>query len=366
MSRPLQHGLSFLPDLRAGHDASAADYFDLVLALSALADEAGLSHVKMTEHYLDPYGGYCPSPLAFLAAVASRTSRVRLMTGCLLPAFHHPVQLAAETAMVDALSRGRLDVGVARAYLPYEFDALGIDLDTSRDRFDATVDAVTRLWSGRPCTEDTPFFAFSDAVSQPPPTQPGGPPIWVAAVMTPQSFVDAGRKGRGLLVTPSISPMTRMSELVASYRDAFVPARPGDRSRVLASLPLHVGPSDEAACRVADPRLQHYLDVWGAAARAWSTRSSRDYRGYTGIVRAIAATTPASMRSVGGAVVGSAATVVERIGQLQDVLDVDGFLWQVDFGAVDPTTARDGVDRFLADVLPHVQDVPSPREGAAP
>src|SRR6185312_9074176 len=106
--------------------------------------EAGFDYVKMTEHYLGNYGGYCPSPLTFLAAVAGQTSRIRLMTGCVLPAFHHPVQLAAHTAMLDALSGGRLDVGFARAWLPYEFQALGVPLDSSRDRFEATIRAVLR------------------------------------------------------------------------------------------------------------------------------------------------------------------------------------------------------------------------------
>ena len=77
----MRHGLSFLPD--ADEDGiPAADYYDMVLDLSVLADDAGLTHVKMTEHYLRPYGGYCPSPLTFLAAVAARTTRIRLMTGC--------------------------------------------------------------------------------------------------------------------------------------------------------------------------------------------------------------------------------------------------------------------------------------------
>lgn len=113
----------------------------------------------MTEHYMDPYGGYCADPLAFLSAVAAQTSRVRLMTGGIQASFHHPIQLAARTAQLDALSHGRLEVGFARAFLPYEFDAFGVDMDTSTERFRGTVDAVVRLWTGRQVSEDTPSSA---------------------------------------------------------------------------------------------------------------------------------------------------------------------------------------------------------------
>ena len=142
----MDFGLSFLPDSNATVK-SASDYFSDAITLCILADKCGMKTVKMTEHYLHPYGGYCPSPLMFLSAVASVTKNIRLMTGCILPAFHHPIQIAATTSMLDALSAGRLDVGFARAYLPYEFEALNVNIDESRERFVETVSAVTKLWT---------------------------------------------------------------------------------------------------------------------------------------------------------------------------------------------------------------------------
>ncbi|HSW70067.1 MAG TPA: LLM class flavin-dependent oxidoreductase [Gammaproteobacteria bacterium] len=112
----MKFGLSFLPDC-SPKDKSAIEYYKEALILCDLADKAGLHYIKMTEHYLHPYGGYCPSPLSFLCAVAARTSQIRLMTGCVLPAFHHPIQLAANVAMLDAISNGRADIGFARARL---------------------------------------------------------------------------------------------------------------------------------------------------------------------------------------------------------------------------------------------------------
>jgi len=93
----MEFGVSFYLIVGPGTMKPSA-YFASAFELATIADREGMASVKMTEHYLNPYGGYCPSPLSFLAAVAARTRRVRLITGCILPAFHHPIQIAAETA----------------------------------------------------------------------------------------------------------------------------------------------------------------------------------------------------------------------------------------------------------------------------
>ena len=82
-----------------------------------------------------PYGGYSPNPLIFLAAASQRTRTMRLVTGAVLPVFNHPLKLAGEIGMLDAISGGRLDVGFARAFLPHEFRRFGISPDESHARF---------------------------------------------------------------------------------------------------------------------------------------------------------------------------------------------------------------------------------------
>ncbi|MEZ0074776.1 LLM class flavin-dependent oxidoreductase [Planotetraspora sp. GP83] len=352
------HGLSLLPDCAPGTKAPD-DYFRDVLLLSRLADQGGMSHVKMTEHYLGAYGGYCPSPLAFLSAVAAATTRIRLMTGCVLPVFHHPVQLASEAAMVDAISGGRLDVGFARAYLPQEFDAFQVPLDGSRERFTATIDAVRRLWTEENVSVDTPFFRFEGVTALPRPVQRPHPPVWIAAVRSRSSFAWIGEQGYNLLVTPALTPLGEMSDHIAVYREAHADAGHAHRPQVVASLPLYVGDSDEEARRTADPLLRSYLDVWAAATDSWLSVASDDYRGYTGMSRAIRALDATSFRTMGSAVVGAPATVVDRVQEITEVLGADGFLWQMDFGAVPGQIAVASLERFLDKVLPSLSSVRS-------
>lgn len=93
-----------------------------------------LSHVRTVEHYFNPYGGYSPNPLVFLNAAAMCSRTARLITGAALPVFSHPLKLAAEIAMLDAISGGRLEVSFARVFLPHEFARFGISVHESRTR----------------------------------------------------------------------------------------------------------------------------------------------------------------------------------------------------------------------------------------
>src|SRR5207248_5053141 len=106
----MKFGLNFFPSFRAS-DYSTAEYFAQCLRLAERADQLGFNSVKTVEHYFFDYGGHSPNPVAFLSAVAARTRRIRPITGAVIPAFNHPVKLAAELAMLDNLSQGRLDAG---------------------------------------------------------------------------------------------------------------------------------------------------------------------------------------------------------------------------------------------------------------
>jgi alkanesulfonate monooxygenase SsuD/methylene tetrahydromethanopterin reductase-like flavin-dependent oxidoreductase (luciferase family) len=349
----VRFGVSFLPD-SAPQTKPATEYFNDVLRLSRMADEAGLDYVKMTEHYLHPYGGYCPSPLTFLAAVAAQTTRIRLMTGCVLPVFHHPVQLASNIAMVDAISSGRLEIGFARAYLPYEFRAMGVPMDGSRGRFEATIKAVSRLLGEERVTENTEYFSFEDATILPRPVQAPRPPFWIAAVKTPESFVRIGELGYGLLITPAGTTALDL-EHVRSYRESFRKHHGADaQPQVAISLPLYVGSTDAEARRIADPYLNEYLAVWTSALHAWDNATSSDYAGYTGFARQAATLTAKDCRAAGTAIVGSADHVADQIGQLHERVRPDVVLWQTDFGGLGGVDAVSSIEAFITDVLPQV------------
>ena len=350
----MQHGISFLPD-SDGSQLSAGEYYQGVLALSEIADQNGLESVKMTEHYLHPYGGFCPHPVSFLSAVAARTKRIRLMTGCILPAFHHPIQIASETSALDSLSNGRLDVGFARAYLPYEFDALGVDIDESRTRYVDTIEAVIRCWSSREATVRSPFFSFSNAHVLPDVLQKPHPPVWCAAVMSRESFAWIGERGFNLLVSCA-GTVGDLVERIAIYREARVGSsiESVSGSNVALSLPLLVRNSTDEARDLAEIYLARYIDVWASAADSWKMKTSAAYPGYSGMARGLREKSAESMISDCQALVGNPKEVIEKLRYLRDFLDVEYFLWQIDFGSQPFEVSARTLQLLIEDVIPVV------------
>ncbi|MHB1949118.1 MAG: LLM class flavin-dependent oxidoreductase [Gammaproteobacteria bacterium] len=350
----MQFGLSFLPDVSPA-EKSAQEYYAEVLQLCDLAESCGFDFIKMTEHYLHSYGGYCPSPLTFLSAVAARTRKIRLMTGCILPVFHHPLQIASTVAMVDALSSGRLEVGFARAYLPYEFQAFNIDMDQSRERFVAIIDAVKKLWTESNVSIESPFFKFHKANSLPMTVQKPYPPLWCAAVNARQSFSWIGERGYGLLITPPPGPIESLHNKITIYREAFYEKHgvANLKPRIALSLPICLDTDNARAITIGDRYLEKYMQVWSNAAESWSSKESSDYPGYTGLVNVLRANSPAKMRENGQALVGDPLKVIDSIKFIQSTLNVDMILLQIDYGGQPLSVAKNTLNLFIDNVRHH-------------
>src|SRR3954470_7559610 len=183
----MQFGVQFFPDVMPAQKSGEA-YFREALDLAEDADRLGFSHIRIVEHYFHYYGGYSPNPIVFLAAAAQRTRQARLVTRAVLPAFNHPLKLAGEIAMLDAISGGRLDVGFARAFLPHEFRRFGVLPDESVARFREGMEQIGLLLSRENVTHHGRFHTIENTTSLPRPTQRPRPKFYVAALNTPESF----------------------------------------------------------------------------------------------------------------------------------------------------------------------------------
>jgi alkanesulfonate monooxygenase SsuD/methylene tetrahydromethanopterin reductase-like flavin-dependent oxidoreductase (luciferase family) len=352
-----EYGISILPDT-GPQDRSPREYYANLLDVAGLTDELGLEYIKMTEHYLHPYGGYCPDPLAFLSAVAVRTGRVRLMTGGIQASFHHPIQLAAATAQLDAISGGRLDVGFARAFLPYEFDAFGVDMDTSTDRFRRTVDATVRLWTEPKVDEDGPFFRYSGVSSVPPPTQRAHPPVWTAALITRSSFQWIGESGYNLLVAsaPTREKAGQVKEMIDFYRSCFRGAEKnkGRRPKVAISIALMLADTDEEAQELGRTHLRRHWDTFAVAAGCWQDRSSASYQGYQEAM--VDKHRAGSSEDAGLAVLGGPAGALRQLREIRELLTPDVILFQIDYGQQPLATMRRTLELFARDVRPGLDE----------
>src|ERR1700752_4984543 len=226
----MEFGVQFFPAV--GPEQKPADqYWREALHLTGLAEQLGFANVRTVEPYCLSYGGYSPDPLIFLSAAAALTHSIRLVTGAVLPVFNNPLKLAGQIGMVDAISKGRLEVGFARAFLPHEFGRFGISMDESRARFDEGLEQVRLLLTEEDVTFRGRFHSFANVTSQPRPTQTPRPPFWIAALSTKESFKNAGRLGHHLMGIPIGG--AQMAELIKAYREAWKAAGHPGRGRVM-------------------------------------------------------------------------------------------------------------------------------------
>ncbi|HTE84039.1 MAG TPA: LLM class flavin-dependent oxidoreductase, partial [Dehalococcoidia bacterium] len=111
-----------------------------------MAEDLGYDSVWLAEHHFSSYG-YIPNPLLMAVKLAQVTRRVRLGTAVLVLPFWNPLRVAEDIAMTDQLTEGRLEVGVARGYQPYEFQRFGLKMDDNRERTDEALEVLLRALS---------------------------------------------------------------------------------------------------------------------------------------------------------------------------------------------------------------------------
>jgi alkanesulfonate monooxygenase SsuD/methylene tetrahydromethanopterin reductase-like flavin-dependent oxidoreductase (luciferase family) len=144
--------------------------------------------VWVTEHHLFE-DGYLTQPLTMLAAIASRTNRMRLGTAVVIAPLRPAVQIAEEAAVVDILSGGRLELGLGAGYRRPEFELFGADISRRYTTTSARVRELRAIWAGGKVT--------------PAPVQ-ARVPIWLG-FNGPQGARRAGLLGENLLsIEPSL------------------------------------------------------------------------------------------------------------------------------------------------------------------
>jgi len=312
----VEFGLQLFPSV-SPEQVSAQRYFDEALRLVALGEELGFTHARIVEHYFHRYGGYSPSPLLFLAAASQRTRTMRLITGAVLPVFNHPLKLAAEIGMLDGISGGRLEVGFARAFLPHEYARFGVSLDESRARFDEGLEIVRRLLEETDVAVNGRFHRFPATTSLPRPTQRPRPPFWIAALATDESFVNAGRRGHGVMAIPLAG--SEMARLIALYRNAWRDAGHAGNGRVMLAFHMFAHEDAATAAEIARGPITRFLESLVDASRDWTSgTSSPDYPGYERLFDRLREHTFEKTVAGGAAWVGTPATIAAQIREYHD------------------------------------------------
>jgi probable F420-dependent oxidoreductase len=171
-----------LPTHHVGGDLATADG---IAEVSVAAETAGFDAVFVTDHpfpsdrWLATGGHHALDPFVALSFAAAATTRLRLHTNLLVLAYRNPFHSAKAIASLDALSSGRVIVGVGAGYLEAEFEALGVDFDARNDLTDEAIAAMRAAWTGESVAAAGRGWRAPGNTMRPAPTQQPGPPIWI-------------------------------------------------------------------------------------------------------------------------------------------------------------------------------------------
>lgn len=248
-------------DQEVGH----RELFDQLTELTLLAEAGGFSTVWVGEHHAMEYT-ISPSPMPILAYLAARTSTIRLGAGTIIAPFWNPIRVAGECALLDVISNGRMEVGLARGAYQYEFDRMagGMPASDGGKYLREMVPVVKALWKGD-YAHDGEIWKFPTSTSSPKPLQQPLPPVWIAA-RDPDSHNFAVANGCNVMVTPLMKGDEEVVDLNNKFNAALAnnPGVPRPQLMVLRHTHVHLADDPEGwkVGAAAISRFYRTFDAW--------------------------------------------------------------------------------------------------------
>lgn len=329
-----------------GQRPSPAERHRSLVDQAVLAEQIGMYAVHLGEHHFSEY--ILSSPHVVLAAIAERTTRLRLSTGVALAANRDPVLVAEEYATIDVLSGGRVEPCFGRGTIyPDVYTGFGQDEADAKARFAENVELILRLWSQEHVTWTGRFRApLVDTTVHPRPIQ-SPPTVWIGAGSSPESIDLAARLGCSLMLPTVIGTWEMFRPVVELYIERWEHYG-HDRAmrRIGACTHAFVG-RDGAEVRARwAPRYLHYLESvarWQAASQARAGTPPAPFP--VGDIDTLLST-------VG--ICGSPMEVIHRMGTARELLSLDTQILMLDMGGMPHAEVAMALELLGSDVLPEV------------
>ena len=195
-----------------------AEVFAEVSEQVALADRLGYATAWFAEHHFSNYC-MCASPLMMVAHCAATTRNIRLGTAVVVLPLYNPVRLIAEIASADAMSGGRLMLGIGAGYQPYEFERFGVDIKDKIEMTDEFLELIGMAFK-------SDFFSYDGKHYKMPKTHIAARPvqkplpIYVAG-HTFEMFRAAARHGHRVITSGRTGGLKMLTEQHADFTKAF-------------------------------------------------------------------------------------------------------------------------------------------------
>ena len=152
-------------------------YVDEAIRQVHLAEDYGFDAIWIEEHH--DVGPYWPTPLLAIAALAPHLGRLSIGTAILVLPLHDPVHVAEQGAILDGMTDGRLVLGFGLGDNAEEFAAFRVPAGRRGTRAEEQIAIIRALWRGETLEHSGRFYELHGVRLKTPPTQPGGPPVWI-------------------------------------------------------------------------------------------------------------------------------------------------------------------------------------------
>lgn len=229
--------------------ADPAERYRLATAQIIHAERFGFDSAWIAQHHFHEDEGGLPAPFVFLAQVAAQTSRIRLGTGIVTLPLELPIRVAEDSAVLDLMCGGRLEVGVGGGGNLSSYAAFGQNSAERATLLAGHLQVLRDAWAGRPLPGggDRLYPANPSLVER----------VW-QATFTVDGARRAGAAGDGLMLSrtqprPANAPDLSLAKIQNPMIDAYMEALPeGREPRILASRTVFVADDNKEALRFAE------------------------------------------------------------------------------------------------------------------
>jgi alkanesulfonate monooxygenase SsuD/methylene tetrahydromethanopterin reductase-like flavin-dependent oxidoreductase (luciferase family) len=316
-----------------------------IVEQAVLAEAAAFTSIHVGEHHFCDY--IVSSPPVVLAAIAERTTTLRLSTGVALGVNLDPVRLAEDYATVDVLLGGRVEPCIGRGtFFPHTFAAFGQDPRQAHATFAEHLELLLQLWSVDEVRWSGSFRApLAGPTTRPQPAQRPRPPIWLGAGASAASVELAARLGLRLMLPTVFGTPEMFVPMVELYEERWeqLGHDPAER-RIGCVSHAHVRRDSAQARTCWEPRYRAYIE-WVNELQSRSSDGRNPGLGEFDFERLCRHT----------ALCGSPAEVLERMGEIQRLLHLDTHVVMLDMGGLPDDELFPTIELVGAEVIPALQ-----------
>ena len=332
---------------------NAADVYEQHIREVQMAEELGYRSYFVIEHQSATVG-QITTPTVFLTAVAQHTSAIRFGAMIFPLPFYHPVRLAQDAAMLDHLSRGRLEFGMGLGTSPHEFTRFNLKYTERRERSEEAMDIILQAWTGDSVTHQGKYWTFDEALPVPKPYQTPHPPVWVAAHTAP-SFEYAAKHNFDVAQNIDVDPV--IAENFELWRRLWKEqGHPGPMPRTFVTRAVWVAETDKLAKEQAEHGLVASFTLGSQKIRdsriGFGVREGYNRRSELDRVFQGMATSYDFWIDNGLAYVGSPDTVARQLQDAQQRLGFDIFCANFHFAPVSGEAVQKSMRLFANEVMP--------------